>query len=280
MVNSKDMFLIVRVILILLIGVFMHIGVQAQSNTSEPNELDIKTSGNYYWEQLSGDNEEKIKNQIIELIWNNEGVKKLVSENKNFTKEQIGFITKPRGKTFLIIGYLSKETNRSLSVQPIQRRDSVTSINTQPNQLLYSKDDYLTNIQTDSSQQKFNTNEVLPASEPSEEMHTNNSQLKLKAVSSDLVKKLLDQKKCAELVKILESEKKKGKAYYSPMDNVFDNGLESCYVMICDTKTGELRYLLDKGGNRRIDFLTENIIYLEDISKLNTLKKLYIYEIK
>ena len=258
----------------------MHVGVQAQNNTIEPNELDVKTSGNYYWEQLSGDNEERIKNQIKELIWNNEGVKKLVSENKNITKEKIGFITKPRGKTFLIIGYLSKETNKSLSVQPIQRSDSATSINIQPDQLLTLKDDNRTAFEVDSSQQKSITHEDISASKLPDESNAKNNQPQLKAVSSDLVKKLLDQKKCAELVKILDGEKKKGKAYYSPMDNVFDNGIESCYVMICDTKTGELRYLLDKGGNRRIDFLTENIIYLEDISKLNTLKKLYIYEIK
>jgi hypothetical protein len=97
-------------------------GVSSYAQIPEQNELEIKTSGLYVWEELRGSDEASIKKMLADAIWQKNESQEILKTHPEFKKTDIKYLVKPRGKNFLIIGYISKSPSNQ---EAEQKRENV-----------------------------------------------------------------------------------------------------------------------------------------------------------
>jgi hypothetical protein len=97
-------------------------GISSFAQTPEPNELEIKTSGLYVWEELRGSDESSIKKVLADVIWQKNECQEILKTHPELKKTEIKYLVKPRGKNFLIIGYISKSPSNQ---EAEQKRENV-----------------------------------------------------------------------------------------------------------------------------------------------------------
>jgi hypothetical protein len=267
------------------------VSLNTYSQINSVDELTVKNSGEYFWEELSGTDEMKIKESLSNTLWSQEKVQLLQKSNPIIKKSDIGYIIKPRGpKKYLIIAYLYKNSASNKTIENSPNKE----IETEHQIVVQSKEIPKTEpIQDSIKQSNFTKQNTLPVVSSGYEKNTQEYDIKLTPLqsdqnkdltnlpnASDFIKSIVGKEKCIEVMPLLEKEKKKGKVFYDTREEVFDKGIESCYIMICDKETGNLVYLLPPGNENRFNAKTGIKIDLNEINNNSKLKKLYIYEYK
>lgn len=277
---------------------------QLRPPNKSPNELEVKTSGNYIWDQLAGSDEAKIKESLYEILWNNNEVQSLRQANPRLTKNDIAFIVKPRGTNFLIIAYVSRDqlasktTSASVSAikqaeKPRQENREIALSNSNESQkepTSYPQNASPINepkpkVSTEEKQsaitqsQKENKEEIITDKKENPYKSSNVYTAVDRSAHTKLFQNIALQNKCLEVMPLLEQDKKQGKVYYDTRTDVFDKGIESCYIMVCDTQTGSLTYLLSPGGKVRANLKNGENVSVAEIQNKSNLNTLYIYEI-
>ena len=274
-----------------LVSVLCSVSLNTYSQINSVDELTVKNSGEYFWEELSGTDEMKIKESLSNTLWSQEKVQLLQKSNPIIKKSDIGYIIKPRGpKKYLIIAYLYKNSASNKTIENSPNKE----IETEHQIVVQSKEIPKTEpIQDSIKQSNFTKQNTLPVVSSGYEKNTQEYDIKLTPLqsdqnkdltnlpnASDFIKSIVGKEKCIEVMPLLEKEKKKGKVFYDTREEVFDKGIESCYIMICDKETGNLVYLLPPGNENRFNAKTGIKIDLNEINNNSKLKKLYIYEYK
>jgi hypothetical protein len=259
------------------------------------DEITIKTSGKYYWEQLAGKDSISLKAESLELL--RLQIKENDSHNymKIFDAASVKYLVKSRGPGYLVIAYSNRIDENSVgktaqdasvllktkgagfdrldALNAHLSSDSVASNRTFDRESSSSEDKSLEAIKEVSRTPQ----EIVGGMTVSKNENKSNVSVNELGDFSSLFS---DSFLCNHFMKHLDTLKKKGKIYYSSNINDIDLGLDNCWILYCDQSANKVLYFLAPGKENRRNLVSNSMIGLADIPSGLILNKLYIYEIK
>ena len=249
---------------------FLHVFLFGQEQVI--TELEIKTSGLYYYGQGIGENEEKAKeesrHELILMVTNDIRPDGKLKPEKDFLANGIEYIFFPRGDKIKSVAYVLKtkvkEVNSSGKLQISQ---------------IYYEDKSNTNEPKISENQAEKTQKISNSSVLSKEINTPVTKKPTKAMQSipetnsdmGIVKKLLTFNNITDLAPVLRDMSAKGLLVFGDISSMMNP--ENYYFVIFSRENGEIIAFLDRGStNTRINLLNNSSV--EDFSLTYKTKKI------